>query len=348
MTSTVSRHELARFVDDVFRRVGMSAAHASVMADALVWANLRGVDSHGVVRLPRYLEMIEQDLMNLRPEPKVSHPVPVGIVIEADRAPGPAILTFAVEQLMERASQYGMAMALVSRMTHSGALGYYTEKGAKAGLACIGLNAGVLAAMPYHGARGAVMGTNPISVAVPGGDEPLLFDMATSAISMGKVMAARRTGVPLEPGWAADQDGAPTTDAKAAAMVLPLGGPKGSGLAVMIECLASLLGGHPLIADALLGTGEGSKHRQNALLIAIDIAKFVDVAEFRGEVQRLAEALKALPLAPGSEEILIPGERGYRTMKQRSEKGIPLPPALVAELSAISTRLKVSPLAMVG
>jgi len=116
----------------------------------------------------------------------------------------------------------------------------------------------------------------------------------------------------------------------------------------MIECLASLLGGHPLIADALLGTGEGSKHRQNALLIAIDIAKFVDVAEFRGEVQRLAEALKALPLAPGSEEILIPGERGYRTMKQRSEKGIPLPPALVAELSAISTRLKVSPLAMVG
>jgi ureidoglycolate dehydrogenase (NAD+) len=172
--------------------------------------------------------------------------------------------------------------------------------------------------------------------------------MATSAISMGKVMAARRTGVPLEAGWAADQDGVPTTDAKAAAMVLPLGGPKGSGLAVMIECLASLLSGHPLIADALLGTGEGAKHRQNALLIAIDIAKFVDVAEFRGEVQRLTEALKALPLAPGSEEILTPGERGSRVMKQRSEKGIPLPPALVAELAAISARLQLNPLAMLG
>ena len=202
--------------------------------------------------------------------------------------------------------------------------------------------------MPYHGARGAVMGTNPISIAVPGGEEPLLFDMATSAISMGKVMAARRTGAPLEPGWAADQDGVPTTDAKAAAMVLPLGGPKGSGLAVMIECLASLLGGHPLIADALQETGEGSKHRQNALLIAIDIGKFVDLAEFRAEVQRLVEALKALPLAPGSDEVLMPGERGYRTMRQRSEKGIPLPPALVAELAAISARLQLSSLAMVG
>jgi ureidoglycolate dehydrogenase (NAD+) len=176
----------------------------------------------------------------------------------------------------------------------------------------------------------------------------LLFDMATSAISMGKVMAARRTGALLEPGWAADQDGVPTTDAKAAAMVLPLGGPKGSGLAIMIECLASLLGSHPLIADALQGAGEGSKHRQNALLIAIDIAKFVDLAEFRAEVQRLVEALKALPLAPGSDEVLMPGERGYCTMKQRSEKGIPLPPALVAELAAISTRLQLSPLAMVG
>jgi LDH2 family malate/lactate/ureidoglycolate dehydrogenase len=348
MTSTVSRHELTRFIDDVFRAVGMSAAHASIMADALVWANLRGVDSHGVVRLPRYLEMIEQDLMNLRPEPKVSHPVPVSVVIEADRSPGPAILAFAVEQVIERATQYGVAMALVSRMTHSGALGYYTEKGAKAGLACIALNAGVLAAMPYHGARGAVLGTNPISIAVPGGDAPLLFDMATSAISMGKVMAARRSGVPLEPGSAADQDGVPTTDAKAAAMVLPLGGPKGSGLAVMIESLASLLGGHPLIADALLGTGEGSKHRQNALLIAIDIGKFVDVDGFRGEVQRLIEALKALPLAPGGDEILMPGERGYRTMKQRSEQGIPLPPALVAELAAISARLQLSPLMMAG
>ena len=346
MTSTVSRQELTRFLDDVFRRVGMSAAHASIMADALVWANLRGVDSHGVVRLPRYLEMIEQDLMNLRPKPKVTHPV--GIVIEADRAPGPAILTFAVEQLIERATQYGMAMALVSRMTHSGALGYYTEKGAKAGLACIALNAGVLAAMPYHGARGAVLGTNPISIAVPGGDEPLLFDMATSAISMGKVMAARRTGAPLEPGWAADQDGVPTTDAKAAAMVLPLGGPKGSGLAVMIECMASLLSAHPLIADALLGTGEGSKHRQNALLIAIDIAKFVDVAEFRDDVLRLIEALKAQPLAPDSDEVLMPGERGYRVMRQRSENGIPLPPVLVAELATISARLQLSPLAMVG
>jgi ureidoglycolate dehydrogenase (NAD+) len=168
VTKTVSRHDLERFITDVFQRVGMLPAHSATMAEALVWANLRGVDSHGVVRLPRYLEMIEQKLMNLRPEPKISHPAPVSIVIEADRARGPVILTHTVEQLIDRTSQYGMAMALVSRMTHSGALGYYTEKGAKARLACIALNAGILAAMPYHGARGAALGTNPMSIAVPG------------------------------------------------------------------------------------------------------------------------------------------------------------------------------------
>jgi LDH2 family malate/lactate/ureidoglycolate dehydrogenase len=347
--SIVSGHELKRFITDVFGRVGMSPAHAGVMADTLVWANLRGIDSHGVVRLPRYLEMIDENLMNLRPEPKISHPAPVSIVIEADRAPGPVILSHAVEQLIEHAGQTGMAMALISRMTHSGALGYYTEKGAKAGLACIAVNAGVLASMPYHGARGAVLGTNPISVAVPGGgDAPLLFDMATSAISMGRLTAARRAGVPLDPGWAADEEGVPTTDPKAASMVLPLGGPKGSGLALMIECLASLLGGHPLIADALQTTGEGSRHRQNALLIAIDVARFVDPAEFRAQVQRTVDALKALPRVPGCDEILMPGERGYRTMQRRSEKGIPLPPPVVADLSAIAVRLQVSPLAMLG
>ena len=111
----------------------------------------------------------------------------------------------------------------------------------------------------------------------------------------------------------------------------------------MIECLASLLAGHPLVADALQKTGDGARHRQNALIIAVDIAKFVDLAQFRAEVGRMIEALKAMPVAPDASEILMPGERGYRAAKERWRDGIPLPPPILAELTAVSERLGIQP-----
>lgn len=346
MTSKVSATELRRFVSDVFRHEGMAAADAGAMADTLVWANLRGVDTHGVTRLPRYLEMIHEGLMNVGAKPAYSYPAPSSLVIDADRAPGPVVLSHAVERLKVLAKEHGIALALVGQMTHSGALGYYTSNLAEAGLACLAFNAGN-AFMPYHGARGLALGTNPISIAVPGGDsQPLVLDMASSAVAMGKLTLARKTGTPLEPGWAVDEAGNPTTDPAKAAMSTPLGGPKGSGLSLMVEILASLLSGNPLVADALQKTGEGGKHRQNAMLIAIDIATFVDMAEFGSQVQRLVGALKALPLAAGSVNILMPGERGYLAMIERSASGIPLPPPVVTELAAVAERFKIDPLAL--
>lgn len=346
MKKNVSAEDLERFVTQVFTRVGMAGEDARAIAKALAWANLRGVDSHGVVRLPRYLEMVDQGIMNVKASPKISEPTAASLVIESDRAPGPVVMSLAVERLIALAPRHGIAMALVGRMTHSGALGFYTEKLAAAGLACIAVNAGN-PFMPYHGAHGAAMGTNPISIAVPGGDEdPIVFDMASSAVSLGKLTLARKTGAPLQPDWAVDEAGKPTTDAAHAVMTAPLGGAKGSGLALMIECLASLLAGHPLVADALQKTGEGAKHRQNALLIAIDIAKFVDLSEFRLQVERLVEALKAMPLAPEADEILMPGERGYRAATERRRDGIPLPPAIASELATVAGRLGIEPLAL--
>lgn len=346
MKKYVSAEDLERFIARAFVSVDMNDDHASMIAKALVWANLRGVDSHGVVRLSRYLEMVELGIMNVKAAPAISEPTAASVVIESDRAPGPVVMSLAVDRLIALAPRHGIAMALVGRMTHSGALGFYTEKLASAGLACIAINAGN-PFMPYHGAHGAAIGTNPISIAVPGGDEePIVFDMASSAVSLGKLALARKTGAPLQPGWAVDEAGKPTTDAAHAIMTAPLGGPKGAGLALMIECLASLLSGHPLVADALQKTGEGAKHRQNALLVAIDIAKFIDLSEFRTQVERLVGALKDLPLAPESDEILMPGERGYRTSTERRSDGIPLPPAIVSELATVAERLGVRPLAL--
>lgn len=348
MKQTVSDTDLTRFITDVFQRAGMERIHAETVAAPLVWANLRGVDSHGVSRLPRYMEMIDQGLMNPVPHLKCSDPTPNSVLIDADRAPGPVAMKYAGGLLIDLATEHGLAMALVNGMTHTGALGYYTQRLAAANLACIAVNAGV-PMMHYHGAIGAALGTNPISIAVPGAAaEPLLFDMASSAVSLGKMMLAKRTGAPLEPGWVVDKAGLPTVDPAAAAMVSPLAGPKGSGLALMIECLASVLTGQSILADALQNTGKGSRHRQNAMLLAIDISRFVDLNEFRQQVQRLADAIKALPLAPGSEAILMPGERGAKTMRARRQDGIPIPPAILAELAVVAERFQVDRLVASG
>lgn len=345
--ASVTHSELRRFIVAAFERRGMAAADADKVADALVWANLRGVDSHGVVRLPRYMEMIDQGLMNVAPAIAVGVRAPTSITVQADRAPGPVALAVTLDRIVPIAKELGVALAAVSRMTHSGALGYYTLKAAEAGLACIAVNA-TIPLMAYHGAVGASLGTNPISIAVPGGAAPLLFDMATSVVSLGKLVQARRTGAPLQPGWFVDDAGNPTTDPAAASMTLPLGGPKGAGLSLMIECLASLLAGSPIIADALENTGEGSKHRQNALLIAIDVSKFVALDDFRAQVERLVAVLKALPLAPDMSAILMPGERGFRAMAERRASGIPLPPPVIAEARALAERLGIPPLQVQG
>jgi len=193
--------------------------------------------------------------------------------------------------------------------------------------------------MAYHGARAAGVSTAPLSIAVPGDDEPLALDMGSGVISIGKLAQARRSGERLADGLALNGKGEPTTDPRAASIPLPLGGPKGSGLALLIECLTSLLAGNPILAEALEGTAKGRRHYQNALVIAIDVARFLPLGDFRREVKRLARAIKALPPEPGA-EILLPGERGRRNAAQR-QSDVPLPASVLEELRALAASLGV-------
>jgi LDH2 family malate/lactate/ureidoglycolate dehydrogenase len=193
----------------------------------------------------------------------------------------------------------------------------------------------------YHGTRAAGVSTSPISIAVPGA-EPIVLDMATSVVSMGKLNQAKRTGEPIPAGWALDKDGNPTTDPQAAQIPLPMAGPKGSGLSLMIECITSLVAANPLLAESLEGTPEGRRHRQNGFVMAIDLAQFGDPENFRREVDRLVKALKSLPVDPEAGEILMPGERGRRTFERRSRDGIPIPRAIYDELQVLANRLDVA------
>jgi len=339
--ATVASEALRRFAADIFARANMPQADAAIVADVLVWANLRGVDTHGVTRIPRYVELIETGDMNPRPAIAVRTETPASVLIEADRAAGPVAMMRATGEALRKAREAGIGLALVRATTHTAALGYYTLAVAREGMAAIAL-AGSWPIVAYHGARAAGVSTSPISIAVPGGHEPLVLDMATSVVSMGKLNQAKRTGEAIPAGWALDKDGLPTTDPRAAQIPLPMAGPKGSGLSLMIECITSLVAANPLLAESLEGTPEGRRHRQNGLVIAIDITRFGDPESFRHEVDRLVKALKSLPVDPTAGEILMPGERGRRTFERRSRDGIPISRAIYGELEALAKRLGVA------
>lgn len=337
---TVTAGALKRFTTDVFARTGLPRADAAVVAEVLVWANLRGVDTHGVMRIPRYVDLIECGDMNPRPAIRIRTETPASVLIEADRAAGPVAMTRAVAEAMRKARGAGIGLALARATTHTAALGYYTLAIASEGMAGIAL-AGSWPNVVYHGSRAAGVSTSPVSIAVPGG-EPVVLDMATSIVSMGKLNEAKRSGRPIPQGWAIDREGRPTTDPQAAQTPLPMAGAKGSGLSFMVECLASLIASNPLLAESLEGTPEGNRHRQNGFVVAIDLAQFGDPDGFKREVDRLVKALKALPRAEDTQEILMPGERGRRTLEQRTREGIPLAGSVHEELDSLAGRLGVA------
>ena len=338
---TISATELTALTQAIFECAGMSAAHAAKVAEVLVWADLRGAPSHGVQRIPRYIEIIDAGEMNIRPEMKIIKELPAAVLIDADRGPGQISMSFAAAEATRKARAGGIGLALVRRTTHTAALGYYTRLAARGGMAAFAGSAS-WPNMIYHGAREVGVATNPFSIAVPRGrGEPLILDMATGVVALGKIVHAARTGQPIPEGWALDDQGNPTTDPKKATLPLPLGGPKGSGLALMIEFVASLITANPLVAETLEDTAEGKKHRQNAFLVAIDIASFGALDVFGASVERTVKDLKALPRQNGVAEILMPGERGERESRKRQASGITIPAATWQPIGEVAKRFGV-------
>jgi ureidoglycolate dehydrogenase (NAD+) len=339
----ISAESLTTLVTGIFEGTGMSNAHAAKVAEVLVWADLRGAPSHGVQRVPRYIEIIAQGDMNTRPDIRIVKDLPAAIIIDADRGPGQVSMTLAATEAAKKARACGIGLALIRRTTHTAALGYYTRLAALDGMAAIAASAS-WPNMGYHGTSQVAVATNPFSIAVPRGKkEPLVLDMATAVVALGKIVHAAKSGQSIPLGWALDEDGKPTTDPKHAVLPLPLGGPKGSGLSLMIECIASLITANPILVDTLEGTEDANKHRQNAFLIAIDVASFGLLDDFTVSLERTIKDLKALPRQEGVDEILMPGERGARELAKRQQTGITIPAATWTEIMRAAERFGVTP-----
>jgi ureidoglycolate dehydrogenase (NAD+) len=298
---------------------------------------LRGADSHGVLRIPRYVEMVELGLINARAEPRQVSGKGAVAVLDADRAPGAVAMNLAAQTALRLADVHGIAWCAVRAITHAGAIGYYAQQVAQAGRLAIVMTASK-PLMIYHGSRSEGVSTNPIAIAAPttNPDRPLLLDMSTASVALGKIMAAKDAGGTIPVGWGVDEDGRDTTDPRRVKAVLPMAGPKGSGLSLMIEVLASVLVANPLISVALAGDRDPGG---NGVVIVVDPAAFGD--GFLVDVERLGESIKRLPPAIGSDSVYLPGERSFEEMRRRLDAGIPLVQGTVSRLVALASRLNV-------
>jgi ureidoglycolate dehydrogenase (NAD+) len=198
--------------------------------------------------------------------------------------------------------------------------------------------------MAYHGAKTTSLATSPIAIGIPGPEDgdPLVLDMATSVAAMGRIRQAAAEGKPIPEGAALDADGRPTIDGAKAATLLPLGGPKGSGLSLLFECLTGVMAGTPIITT-IAGLTGGTLPLSNAIVIVVNVANFRPLAQYRHDVGLLIQVVKGLPRREGFDELLLPGERGGREAELRRRTGIPLPPKLWRELGEIAQSLGVAP-----
>ena len=337
----VRADDLKTLVAGIFAARGARAADAATTADVLVWANLRGVDSHGVSRVPRYLELFDKGESVADAVPTVERLKAAIAIVDAHAAPGPVALNTAADEAVKGAEAAGVGWASVRGTVHTGAIGYYTSRIAAAGYAAIGVVAGV-PNMAYAGAKGAAVATSPLSVALPAGrHEVVLLDMATAVMALGRIAQLKAAGRELPPGAALTADGEPTTDPALAKIPVPVGGAKGAGMSLVFEMLASGLVANPIVPSYHSGSREGRRHRQNGFLLAVDVAAFLPLGEFTRTIDDTVDAIKSLPPAAGTSEILVPGERGRRAAAERGASGIPLGPKVWRELSEIATSLDV-------
>jgi LDH2 family malate/lactate/ureidoglycolate dehydrogenase len=338
----VRAEELKRFMRAVFVKAGFTPEGAEAQADVLVWANLRGVDSHGAQRISWYLELVDKGHMKPRPNIRIEKETPATLLIDADYAPGPVVTVLAMRKVIEKARNVGIGWAVIRNTLHQGAMGYYALMAANEGMAGIAIVCNPPNMAPY-GARAGGVHNSPIAICVPGKrHRPLMLDMATSVAAGGKLDVAKDKGIPIPLGWALDKDGKPTTDPKLAEMLLPAGGGKGSGLAMLFECLTSLFVGNPLLTPVFQGKPNAKVHHQNSVVAAVDIATFTDLEQYKANADAIVDGIKALPPAEGFTEVLVPGEPEERVHAERAVQGIPLPEGTVLKLKKASERFGVA------
>jgi ureidoglycolate dehydrogenase (NAD+) len=324
---------LFQFCRRLFAAAGLRQQDADLVTDSLVAADLRGVASHGVARIPHYLERIRLGGVKAQPEITTAILSPTLARVDGDHGLGQLVMDRAAGVAVELARQTGAGWVAVVNSSHCGALAYYGLKIADSGMVGLVFTHVDPMVVPY-GARAAFCGTNPLCITAPRashGSQDLAtgavcLDMATSKAPWNAVANAAREGVSIPDGWAVDAAGEETTDPRRVAAMMPAGEYKGSGLGIMIDILCAMLGGAPFGPDIPKMYGDDlSQHRRlGGLVGAIDIGRFVPLAQFHARMVEMTTRLGAISPRESSGTVLFPGEPELLARQRHLREGIPL------------------------
>jgi LDH2 family malate/lactate/ureidoglycolate dehydrogenase len=318
----------------ILLKAGVGRAEAEFVADHLTESDLRGVGSHGLIRLVRYVEQIEAGHINLQGEITVIEDLPGLVRLDGGGGFGVVALGEATRRAIAKAKTSAVAAATVSNCSHTGRIGAFVEEAANAGCFALILGGGahrVIPSVAPHGGGKGVFDTNPYALALPGdGAAPVVADFATSVISQGKLLLYRHAGKPVPEGWIVDADGNPSCDPEAyykGGALLPAAGHKGYGLAVMAELI-----GHALLGEA---------HENNWLVIVLNLWGIRPEQDYKQGAAELLDIVRNCPPAKGFDEVLLPGDPEQRIYAERSRTGIPLPESTWTRISETAATLGV-------
>jgi L-2-hydroxycarboxylate dehydrogenase (NAD+) len=340
---------IAGLIRDALAKMGLPAGDAAKVAELMTEADLTGADAHGVFRLPQYVRRLRAGGVNPRPAITVEKTAPATALVDGDNGMGHLVMAQAAATAVELARTCGVAWVGARRSNHAGAAGVYAALTLPHDM--VGIYSVVASAnhMAVWGGAETLLGTNPLAVAIPAGEEaPVVLDIATTVASYGTVKNYRLQGKQMPEGWmVSSRDGGPITDPQRSAegLLLPIGGYKGSGLALVLGLLAGTLNGAAFGRDVVdFNADEKSFGDTGHFIIALDIARFTPLASFTAEVDRYLRDLRGSARLPGFDAIRLPGEERRRRRADRVENGVPMAAELVVQLDRLAAELGLVPL----
>ncbi len=337
-----------RFIIDALSAVGVPQGDAQTIADLMILTDRRGIDTHGIARLPVSINRLKSGAINPTPKVRILEEAPSTALVDGDNGMGQVVMSFAAKLAIEKAKTNGIGWVGTRMSNHAGAAALYAMMPLAHDMIGMYLAVAEINHMAPWGGFEALLGTNPIAVAIPTMDEPpIVHDIATTVASNGRISAAAESGTPLPEGWVIGKDGKPITDSKRAGegTLLPMGDYKGYGLGLVFALMGGALNGTPVGRDAGTGNRAPPSNTGQAIM-ALDISKFGPPEQFKRYNDKVVREMRESKPLPGVERVRYPGEGGHAKYVASAKGGIALRPAVHTQLDKIAETLKIEKLTL--
>jgi L-2-hydroxycarboxylate dehydrogenase (NAD+) len=347
-TSRIGAASLIAFATRALQAAGLPEPDAKTVAGLMVEADLRGSDTHGVIRLPIYLRRLKAGGINPRPNIRIVREKPASALVDGDNGIGHLVMRFAAMSAIDKAKQTGVAWVGARMSNHAGPAALYAMMPLAQDMIGIYLAVGSNNHLPPWGSSENLLGTNPIAIAIPANEEPpIVLDMAPTVAAFGKVRLKAQRGEEMPVGWMIGRDGKPLTDPKRAdeGVLVPIGEYKGYGLSLIIGLLAGTLNGAAFGRDVIDFVKETGKATNTGhAIVAVSVDAFMPAAQFKRQVDDAVRAMRGAERLPGVERIWLPGEQSHLKRQDRAKNGVPMPKPLRDSLDAVARELGIEPL----